>query len=51
MSRFNFKNHPGTVPLIGVVLLGGVAGGLTGMLIMAAIFGSIYLFGAYGRKP
>jgi hypothetical protein len=58
VSRFNFKNHPGTVPLIGMALLGAIAGAergtygpLIGAGIMLAVFGPFYLIGAYRRKP
>lgn len=46
-TRWRFRNHPGNVPLIGMTVLGAVAGGWPGAAIMLALFGSVYLFGAY----
>lgn len=44
-----FRNHPGTVSLVFLTLLGALAGGITGSLIMLAIFGPLYLYGAWQR--
>lgn len=44
------ESHPGTVPLIGLTLLGGVAGGWQGAAIMFALFGSVYLYSFIERR-
>lgn len=53
----NYGEHPGTVPLIGLIFLGVIAGAKGGWMgcvmgagVMLAIFGSIYLVGAYTRS-
>jgi len=44
--------HPGMLALVGLLLLGLVAGSWLGLGIMAAVFGPLYLIGAYERgKP
>jgi hypothetical protein len=51
-----YGEHPGTVPLVMLIVAGGLAGlergvlgGLVGALLMAAVFGPVYLYGAYTR--
>lgn len=60
--RFNFRNHPGTAPLVLFTILGAVAGmsrwddaeasswwPVWGALIVLGFLGPIYLYGAYKR--
>lgn len=54
MIRYGLKDHPGTPILVGFAVLGGVAGAergftwsICGAGIMLAIFGPMYLFGAW----
>lgn len=42
-------DHPGTVPLVAMVALGAVAGGFVGAGVMLAMFGPLYLYGAWER--
>ena len=42
-------SHPGTPVIAALVILGAVAGGIAGASIMAAVFGPLYLYGAYER--
>ena len=44
-----YGSHPGTPILCVFVLLGAMAGRLAGALIMLAVFGPLYLIGAYER--
>lgn len=51
-----YGHHPGTIPLVVMILLGGLAGlsggwhgAAAGTAIMAICFGGMYLVGAYGR--
>lgn len=43
-------NHPGTHVLMLMIFAGGAAGGWHGGIIMALLFGPIYLIGAHGRS-
>lgn len=43
--------HPGTRPVIFLLALGIFAGGLAGLLVMAAIMVPIFLYGAWSRAP
>lgn len=42
-------DHPGTVPLVMLVTLGLTAGGILGAFVMLAVFGPLYLYGAWER--
>jgi hypothetical protein len=42
-------DHPGTFVLLMLCILGALAGGWIGAGIMALVFGSMYLLGAYDR--
>jgi len=44
-----YGEHPGTIILVWLVLLGAIAGGWMGALIMLLVFGPLYLWGAYDR--
>ena len=42
-------HHPGTLWLVYLTIIGIVAGGWLGGVAMLAMFGPLYLFGAYER--
>lgn len=44
-----YGGHPGLFPLIFLTLLGVIAGGWRGALIMFTLFGVVFLVGAYKR--
>lgn len=44
-----YGDHPGTPIIVWLLVIGALAGGWIGALLMGAVFGPIYLIGAYDR--
>lgn len=44
-----YGSHPGNAPVVAMIVLGCLAGGVTGAVVMALMFGPLYIIGAYKR--
>jgi len=44
-----YGSHPGNTPVVVMIVLGGLAGGVMGAGVMAVMFGPLYIIGAYQR--